>query len=75
MKTIFLGLIKFYRYFISPLLGQRCRFHPSCSNYAKEAIETLPIHKAFFKMAWRLLRCHPFSKGGFDPVDKNDLNS
>ena len=74
MKTIFLGLIKFYRYFISPLLGQRCRFHPSCSNYAKEAIETLPVHTALLKTIWRLLRCHPFSKGGFDPVDKNDLN-
>ena len=75
MKAIFLGLIKFYRYFISPLLGKRCRFHPSCSNYAKEAIETLPTYKALLKTTWRLLRCHPFSKGGFDPVDKNDLNS
>jgi uncharacterized protein len=70
MKTIFLGLIKFYRYFISPLLGQRCRFHPSCSNYAQEAIETLPVHKALLKTTWRLLRCHPFSKGGHDPVNK-----
>ncbi len=71
MKFIFLGIIKFYRYFISPILGQRCRFHPSCSNYAKEAIENLPTHKAILKTAWRILRCHPFSKGGYDPVKKD----
>lgn len=68
MKWFLIQLIKLYRYFISPLLGQTCRYHPSCSNYAMEAIKTFPIWKSPFVVIWRLLRCHPFSKGGFDPV-------
>jgi len=60
--------LRFYQYFISPLLGNNCRFYPSCSEYAKEAVVKLPLHKAFLKIIWRLLRCHPFSKGGEDPV-------
>lgn len=68
MKFIFIILIKFYRFFISPMLGQNCRFHPSCSNYAMEAIEKLPWWKYSYKIIWRILRCHPFSNGGYDPV-------
>lgn len=60
--------IRFYQYAISPLLGRNCRFYPSCSQYAIEALEKLPLYKALPKIIWRILRCHPFSKGGDDPV-------
>ncbi len=70
MRYLFLGLIKLYRYFISPLLGQNCRFHPSCSNFAMEAVESLPWWKYPFIILWRIARCQPFSSGGTDPVSK-----
>jgi putative membrane protein insertion efficiency factor len=68
MKYVFMALIKFYRRFISPLKPRCCRFYPSCSAYALEAIER---HGAFFGVmlaAWRLLRCQPLCAGGYDPV-------
>jgi putative membrane protein insertion efficiency factor len=68
IKNIFTLPIRFYQYVISPLLGPRCRFHPTCSNYAMEAFNKLPLWKAIIKSSLRILRCHPFSKGGFDPV-------
>lgn len=71
LVKILLFPLRAYQYFISPLLGDNCRFYPSCSEYAKEAIIKLPLHIAFFKIVWRLLRCHPFSKGGEDPVIKD----
>lgn len=68
MRIVFLGLIRFYQTFISPLKQPSCRFYPSCSHYAYEAVER---HGAF-RGAWlavkRVARCHPFSPGGFDPV-------
>jgi putative membrane protein insertion efficiency factor len=72
IRAVFIYLIKAYQYFISPLLGSNCRFYPSCSAYAKESFEKLPIHIAIFKTVWRLLRCHPFSRGGVDMVCKSD---
>lgn len=68
IKKIFLGFIKAYRYLISPLFPPTCKYYPTCSSYAKEAFETLPIYKAVLKSLWRILRCNPFSKGGYDPV-------
>lgn len=66
-------LVKGYQYLISPLLGQNCRFYPSCSSYA---IEALKLHGAF-KGSWlalrRILRCHPLSTGGMDPVPGSKL--
>jgi len=50
--------------------GAVCKYHPSCSNYAREAVRELPLHVAVIKIIWRLLRCNPFSRGGFDPVKK-----
>jgi putative membrane protein insertion efficiency factor len=50
--------------------GAVCKFEPSCSNYAREAVKTLPLHLAVIKIIWRVLRCNPFSRGGFDPVSK-----
>ena len=61
-------LIKFYRSYISPLLGQSCRFYPTCSSYALEAFRTHNFFYAMWLTLWRVLRCNPFSKGGYDPV-------
>jgi len=65
-------LIRFYQRFISPLIvavaGPQCRFHPSCSQYAIEALEKYGIFKGSWLTVCRTARCHPRSKGGFDPV-------
>ena len=68
MTTLLTILIKSYQKLISPLLGQRCRFYPSCSNYALEAIEKHGAFKGTGLSALRLLRCQPFSSGGIDLV-------
>lgn len=65
-KKIILKIIKFYQLFISPALGYNCRFYPSCSEYAAEVIQKQGILKGFKKGLWRILRCHPFNKGGID---------
>jgi len=57
-----------YKYLISPVLGQHCRFHPSCSCYAVEAIEQHGSLRGMLLAIKRILRCHPWSEGGFDPV-------
>lgn len=61
-------LIKGYKKFISPLFPPRCRFYPSCSSYAIQAIEKYGIFKGGMKATYRILRCNPFNKGGYDPV-------
>jgi putative membrane protein insertion efficiency factor len=68
MSRILTALIRGYQYFISPMLGQRCKYYPSCSNYTLEAIKVHGPFKGVALGAWRLLRCNPFSNGGFDPV-------
>jgi hypothetical protein len=60
--------IYIYRYTVSPVLGQRCRFYPSCSHYALEAISTHSLLRALWLIGKRLLKCQPWHKGGFDPV-------
>jgi hypothetical protein len=69
MKTILIFLIRCYQRFISPVLPPRCRFEPSCSAYAIEAIQKKGALRGTLKAAWRLLRCNPFCRGGYDPVD------
>ncbi|MAY34923.1 MAG: membrane protein insertion efficiency factor YidD [Spongiibacteraceae bacterium] len=68
MRLILTALIRLYRYAISPMMASHCRFHPSCSQYALEAIE----HHGSLRGGWlaprRLCRCHPFNPGGYDPV-------
>lgn len=68
MKKIVIALIIFYRKYLSPLKLQCCRFHPSCSEYAMEAINKYGIFIGIFKSIKRLARCNPFSRGGYDPV-------
>lgn len=68
MKYLFLAAIRFYRAAISPLLGPRCRFYPSCSTYALEAISRHGAARGVVLTVRRLLRCHPFHAGGYDPV-------
>lgn len=67
MGWILIALIRGYQRLISPLLGPRCRFFPSCSSYAVGCIQRYGVFKGLAKAIWRLARCHPFCKGGFDP--------
>jgi putative membrane protein insertion efficiency factor len=69
MKKLFLRLIRFYQRRISPAFPRRCRFSPTCSQYALEAIEKYGAWKGGWLAVWRLLRCNPFNRGDyFDPV-------
>ena len=67
-RTIAIGLIRAYKLVISPLLPSACRFHPTCSEYMKDAIEKHGVLKGVGLGLRRLSRCHPFHQGGFDPV-------
>lgn len=71
LREIFILPIKLYQITLSPFLGRSCKYLPTCSNYGVEAIRKKGIIKGFFLIGWRILRCNPWSKGGFDPVDKN----
>lgn len=68
MKAVALALIRLYQATLSPLLGNRCRFHPTCSAYAQEAITKYGFFRGVYLGTRRLLRCHPFHAGGVDPV-------
>ena len=65
--------LKLYQALISPALGPRCKFYPSCSEYAVQAIMRFGILRGLVLATWRLLRCNPFSHGGFDPVENQRL--
>jgi putative membrane protein insertion efficiency factor len=65
--------IRLYQRLFSPLLGQRCRYYPSCSEYAVQAIQRFGILRGAVLAGWRLLRCNPWSRGGFDPVEDQRL--
>ncbi|MCI5504474.1 MAG: membrane protein insertion efficiency factor YidD [Anaerobutyricum sp.] len=69
MKKIFIRLIKFYQKYLSPLKGRAtCIYTPTCSQYAIEALEKYGLIKGGGLAVWRILRCNPFAKGGYDPV-------
>jgi putative membrane protein insertion efficiency factor len=70
-----MGIIRGYQLAISPLLGPRCRFYPSCSCYAHTAIERFGVWRGFWLGSKRLLRCHPFAPGGYDPVPDKRLTN
>jgi putative membrane protein insertion efficiency factor len=65
--------IRFYRRFVSPAIGQRCRYYPTCSAYAEEAVRELGPVRGMILAAWRVLRCNPFSRGGLDPLAERRL--
>ena len=68
MKTIFIALIRFYQKEVSPLKMPTCRFYPSCSEYFVEALKTRGAVTGSILGIWRILRCNPFCRGGYDPV-------
>lgn len=68
MQRLLIWLIRAYRYCISPALGCHCRFHPTCSSYALEAVQGHGALRGARLALWRLLRCHPWTAGGYDPV-------
>ncbi|ENJ6136976.1 membrane protein insertion efficiency factor YidD [Bacillus cereus] len=73
MKQIFIGIIRFYQKFISPMTPPTCRFYPTCSHYGLEAFQKHGAFKGVWLTCKRILKCHPFHPGGFDPVpDKKD---
>jgi putative membrane protein insertion efficiency factor len=73
MKRFLVLLIRFYQKNISPLKKPCCKYYPTCSNYAVEAISRFGAFKGFFLAFYRVLRCNPFSRGGYDPVpEKGD---
>ena len=67
---ILIKLIQGYQYFISPMFGNSCRYFPSCSDYSIEALKTYGFLKGGYLSAKRILSCHPFSRGGIDPLKK-----
>ena len=71
MKKLVISIIKFYQKNLSPFKKPCCRFFPSCSQYAIEAFEKLGFFKACFLSVYRIIRCNPFCKGGYDPVPEN----
>ena len=68
MKTILIALIKMYRKYFSPMKTTKCPYYPTCSTYGLCAIEKYGAMKGGALAAWRIIRCNPFSKGGYDPV-------
>jgi putative membrane protein insertion efficiency factor len=68
MVRLLIFFMHIYQATLSPILGHQCRYVPSCSNYFIEALEKKGLVKGTLLGLWRILRCHPFSKGGYDPV-------
>jgi hypothetical protein len=75
VSALLVGLIRLYQRFVSPLLGPRCRYWPSCSEYAAQAIGRHGILRGVVLAGWRVLRCNPWSHGGVDPVEAQRLFS
>ena len=73
MKRPLIWLIKFYRKNISPNTAPSCKYYPTCSQYGLEAIERFGAFKGSLLTVWRILRCNPFSKGGYDPVPEKKV--
>lgn len=75
LKKIILNLIKIYQKLISPILGKNCRFIPTCSVYTYKAIEIHGVIKGIYLGIKRILKCHPFNKGGYDPVPPKKIKN
>ena len=75
MKHLMIGLVRLYQKFISPLKPASCRFTPTCSSYAIEAFQKRGFFIGFALTVWRILRCNPFCKGGYDPVPEKGFRA
>jgi uncharacterized protein len=73
LRSVAIFPIRAYQRLFSPIVGSRCKYHPSCSEYAAQAIREFGILRGLILAGWRLLRCNPWSHGGFDPVDRQRL--
>jgi uncharacterized protein len=73
IRSVAVTPIRVYQRLLSPIVGQRCRYYPSCSEYAAQAITRFGILRGLVLAGWRLLRCNPWSQGGFDPVEDQRL--
>ncbi|MFL5896836.1 MAG: membrane protein insertion efficiency factor YidD [Thermoleophilaceae bacterium] len=73
MRAVLVAPIRAYQRFISPALPRRCKYHPTCSEYAVQAIRAQGVLRGLVLAAWRLLRCNPWSHGGYDPVEAQTL--
>ncbi|ACU91231.1 MAG: membrane protein insertion efficiency factor YidD [Desulfomicrobium sp.] len=74
MRHVFVRILSLYQYLISPLYSPCCRFTPSCSEYARQAVLSHGIFRGMGLAFWRLLRCHPLCAGGYDPVPTPNLS-
>jgi putative membrane protein insertion efficiency factor len=74
LRKIPIGIIKLYQIVLSPMLGPTCRFHPSCSHYAIDAVTEHGIIKGCWLSIKRILKCHPLNDGGYDPVPEKKQN-
>lgn len=72
-RAVFLAPIRLYQRFISPALPRRCKYEPTCSRYSVQAVEEYGILRGLVLAMWRLLRCNPWSDGGYDPVEAQRL--
>ena len=73
MRAIIVLPIRLYQRLISPFMADRCKYHPSCSEYAVQAIRMHGVARGVVLAGWRILRCNPWSNGGFDPVEEQHL--
>lgn len=73
LRTVLVWIVRGYQTFISPALPRSCKYHPSCSQYAVDAITQYGVARGLVLGAWRLLRCNPLSYGGYDPVEAQTL--
>jgi hypothetical protein len=74
MSYLLLALIKMYQFLISPLLGNNCRFEPTCSQYSFESVKKYGFFKGIYLSIKRISKCHPWGKEGFDPVPDSKIN-
>lgn len=70
VKWLLIAVVRGYRFFLSPWIGNSCRFHPTCSEYCLECLQQFSAAQALWLTLKRLLRCHPWSAGGVDPIPK-----
>ena len=71
MKNLLIKFVRLYQKYISANTPPTCKYYPTCSSYSIEALEKHGVFKGIFMSSWRILRCNPFSKGGYDPVKDN----